>query len=548
MAEATSCKGKGPADLAEDDGAGPTLLLSSSSSTHAGVGRQDSCGNETASIHTCMNETVLRADRCSLLHLPPELIDSILTHLAATDLCSVSATCRKLYKQAVSDFHWLRCVQDNVPGLALSSPGPCNSFRELYEAHDPAWFLPKYKIWFCDRDLMGKLVIVRFDPRRGCIEGYQLLAVSNKHTFEEWSADNDVIIYGFEPQVKLHLDKPVLQLNVQDWQEARRRTARTGANRFAAEVPMMREDRTDLMFSNFILTRPMHPEAAAAKLLLEYPYDYIWPPPTIPASYHVSGVRSGQAVENIPPHSIPRFRSDISHQTFRIRQWMQMPGTPSPRSLVGGQTGGFTGTVHVLNGLNNVMADGAVPFVGAGGIHIGEEVITYSTLDPSLYTPTESKPWRGIWVGDYSGHGCEFLLIHQPDDPVVTDSELGLTRWADETNEAWTKRRREAYMYRGGLEAIKLTGDPNVPRGEYTFVADDLGPAGLIGISSDPPFAGTRVVKSKGHIAATGFVRDKYIESQLLLIGPDRLAQHWVGFGHISFFERVQVDQLIVPP
>lgn len=41
---------------------------------------------------------------------------------------------------------------------------------------------------------------------------------------------------------------------------------------------------------------------------------------------------------------------------------------------------------------------------------------------------------------------------------------------------------------------------------------------------------------------------DKYIEGQLLLIGPDRLAQYWVGFGHISFFERVQVDELLVPP
>lgn len=374
-------------------------------------------------------------------------------------------------------------------------------------AHDPVWFLPKYKIWFCDRDLMGKLVIVRFDPRRGCIEGYQLLAVSSKHTFEEWSADNDVIIYGFEPQVKLHLDKPVLQLNLRNRQEVRCHTARTGASRFAAEVPMMREDRTDLMFSNFMLARPMDPEEAAAKLVLEYPYDYVWPPPTIPSSHHVSGVRSGQAAENISLHDTPQLRSEVSDRTFRIRQWMQMPGTPSPRSLMGDQTGSFTGMVHILNGLSNVIGAGAVPSAGAGGIHIGEEVITYSTLDPVLYTPTESKPWRGIWVGDYSGHGCEFLLIHQPDDAVVTDADLGLARGADETDEAWSKRRREAHMYRGRLEAIKLTGDPNVPRGEYTFIADDLGPDGFVGMASGPPFAGTRVVKSRGHIAATGFVR-----------------------------------------
>jgi hypothetical protein len=45
------------------------------------------------------------------------------------------------------------------------------------------------------------------------------------------------------------------------------------------------------------------------------------------------------------------------------------------------------------------------------GLHLGEEVYTYATLDPKLYTPTEEKPYRGIWVGDYSGHGCEFLLV-----------------------------------------------------------------------------------------------------------------------------------------
>ncbi|KAG6003189.1 hypothetical protein E4U21_002266 [Claviceps maximensis] len=572
MAETTFHRGERPADPAGDDPAESALLPFSSSPTSSlpdvhslelqsskrqesvpesdksDISSTASCQNQMASNHGCTDKAMLHSDTSPLLRLPPELIDSILKHLSATDLCSTSATCRKLRKQAVSDFHWRRCVQDNVPGLALSSPGPCNSFRDLYKAHDPVWFLPKYKIWFCDRDLMGKLVIVRFDPRRGCIEGYQLLAVSSKHTFDEWSADNDVIIYGFEPEVKLHLDKPVLQLNVQDRQKVRDHTARTGANRFATEMPMMREDRSDLMFSNFMLTRPLDPEAAHAKLVLEYPYDHVWPPPTIPASHYVSGVRSGRAVESNPALDAPRFRSEISDQTFRIRQWMQMPGTPALPTLLGGQTGSFTDMVPALNGLSNTIDPGTIPFVGAGGIHIGEEVINYSTLDPFLYTPTESKPWRGIWVGDYSGHGCEFLLINQPDDPVLTDAELGLVRGADETNLAWRERRRDARMYRGRLEAIKLTGDPNVPRGEYTFVADDLGPDGLVGYASAPPFAGTRVVKSKGHIAATGFVRDKYIEGQLLLIGPNRLAQYWSGFGHISFFERVQVDELLVPP
>lgn len=40
---------------------------------------------------------------------------------------------------------------------------------------------------------------------------------------------------------------------------------------------------------------------------------------------------------------------------------------------------------------------------------------------------------------------------------------------------------------------------------------------------------------------------DKYIESQLMLVSHDRLAQYWVGFGHISFFERVNIDEFVAP-
>ena len=40
---------------------------------------------------------------------------------------------------------------------------------------------------------------------------------------------------------------------------------------------------------------------------------------------------------------------------------------------------------------------------------------------------------------------------------------------------------------------------------------------------------------------------DKYIESQLIMISPDKLAQYWVGFGHISFYERVNIDKFLSP-
>ena len=36
-----------------------------------------------------------------------------------------------------------------------------------------------------------------------------------------------------------------------------------------------------------------------------------------------------------------------------------------------------------------------------------------------------------------------------------------------------------------------------------------------------------------------------YIESQLIMISPNRLAQYWEEYGHISFYERVDIDRII---
>lgn len=443
----------------------------------------------------------------SLVALPPELIDAILSHLSAHGLSSVSATCRALRRHALSDLHWHRCLQECVPGQQVTITGPCPTFRHLFASLDRFWFLPKYRIWFSDRDMMGKLIIVRYDQRRACIEGYQLLAASRRTTSHQWRADPRVTVHPFEPELKLHLDKPILQFNAHRLSEDETGVTTRHENRFANEISMALEDGVGSMFSNFLLTRPLHPSVVEKKLTGEYPYGNIWPPPTIPARDHVSSLPNGPAVFDVPRDEIPRSRCQLSDQTFRIRRWMEMAGSPAPpriRSLGGGPA-----SIRLLERSSGSRA-AFVTHAGATGVHIGEEIITFSTLDPTLYTPTESKPWRGIWVGYYSSHGCEFLLINQPDNgQPLTDSQLGLTRGHRETEEAWETRRREARRYRGRLEAIKLTGDPNVPRGEYAFVASDLGPDGFLGLAADFPFHGVRMVRSKGHVAATGFVRGK---------------------------------------
>ena len=183
--------------------------------------------------------------------------------------------------------------------------------------------------------------------------------------------------------------------------------------------------------------------------------------------------------------------------------------------------------------------------------------MTFSTLLEESYMPTKDKPWQGIWVGDYSGHGCEFLLVLQRKTtaPVAlspTSSTNSLPRGmamaslgADlglQDSDLADQYDREAQVINnsrddfpavaddepsGRLEAIKLTGDVNVPRGEYTWIAEDIGPNGLIRVAKEQMFLGARTVKSWGHIAGRGYRHDRFIPSQLIMISHDSLAQYW---------------------
>ena len=204
-------------------------------------------------------------------------------------------------------------------------------------------------------------------------------------------------------------------------------------------------------------------------------------------------------------------------------------------------------------------------------VRMGEEVVTFSTLLEESYTPSREKPWQGIWVGDYSGHGCEFLLVlqHEVTSPMTlsrksstgsipggmtmaradanvglqdSDPTLQLAGAAESQNlvpgddvaeiaghdpAARDAQASSTEAPSGRLEAIKLTGDVNVPRGEYTWIAEDIGPKGLIRVANEQMFFGARTVRSWGHIAGRGYRHDRFISSQLIMISHDSLAQYW---------------------
>jgi len=440
------------------------------------------------------------ADRCPLLDLPGELVDAILAYLTPLELTTLSAACRTFHRRALSDSVWASIAKANIPGPPLASPYPFNTYHDLYKSLETKWFLTKHKLWFCDRDLVGRMIICRWNQRTGGLEGFQLVAVSNHTKFHSWGAKSGVVIHMFEPKVALHTEKPVIKFIAGEQPRARRGELPLGTG-FQAEVPMVLEENPRALQCNFMLARPLEKEAMAHIRYQNFPYRCVWPPPSVPASHRVAGAPGFTGSRGLMKEDIPTCRSEASSHAFRIRQWIEMSNNPaSPDSMLG------QGLFSLMEALTGNGPSPTIPMRAATmRARVEEEIITYSTLDPVLYTPTELKPWRGIWVGDYSGHGCEFLLITQSDDPEISDEELGLVQREYESEQDWQRRRYEARLYRGRLEAVKLTGDPNVPRGEFTFVADDLGENGFVGIAQEDPFRGARVVKSRGHIAREGF-------------------------------------------
>ncbi|TLD35852.1 F-box domain-containing protein [Venturia nashicola] len=447
-----------------------------------------------------------------LTNLPAEIIYNILSFLPPISLGAVAQTCRLLSEHAYDDKLWQAIVHSNLPATTLKTAAPSPSFRHLYLSHLPYWFLPKHKIWFSDTQATGKLLIARYSPSRQTIEAYTVTASRGTSTFKFWKWNPEVVIHTFEPTVRLDLNQSLLRLRPRDISSSS--GALTSEIYMQAETPM-RSYRTHQnghvtgASSAFMLAKPL---ASAAT----FQSTSVWPPFTLPAT--VRSRNTSRDAFSSSGHR-PTKLSEVSEYTFRLRRWTE-----------------FT----------HRLAQDAMP--------MGEDVATYATLPSEAYTPTKLKPWRGIWCGDYSGHGCEFLAILQPDknrglpegakeaiharrflgepgsrttETAVTDAEENpaaesqlpgqINSWpGSETTVAPIITQGDIYtpkeddcnedrIYRGQLLAVKLTGDTNIPRGEYTFIAPDIGKDGTVRIANEEMFKGARIVTSVGHIAARGY-------------------------------------------
>lgn len=494
--------------------------------------------------------------RLNLITLPAELLQHILIFLEPHDLARIAQTCHALLVQSYDDQIWQPLVNRNLPS-PITSPTPLRSFRELYAAHHPHWFIVRHQLWFSDVEPHGKLVISRYDAQRGCIMAYAVAAERLNHVLQWWEKDPEVVIHGFNPRPSLDLEKPVVKLDV-----GSPRTNNLPNNEpsdrayappsFYSQETIMETTDTAGVHSSLMLCRNL-PKAAISE------QTKVWPPHAFQSASRVRS-SSGDGFQS-SGHRPTRYE-EVSQHHFRVRKWVEYHHRrPTPAPITITSPIGYASALGINVG---PYFDGHRTSSSNGGMSIlmNEEVQTFATLPKSMYTPTPDKPWQGLWCGDYSGHGIEWLIITQPDkknerplpsgmdwlrpyfrggrressssessyasakeemdygeasrqqgatDPVfaidgpIEPSEVlcGFTdlphlRTAQETTDC-------ADAPSGRLEAIKLTGDPNIPRGHYTFIAPDIGPGGLLRIADEEIFKGARIVRSAGHIAGRGF-------------------------------------------
>lgn len=428
--------------------------------------------------------------------LPPEIIHSVLTYSSPSCLLSLAQTSKTLRAHAQNDQLWARLIQESVPEYRSESvPAPYRTWRELYLRYHPFWFIPRGKIWFSDtshdgNELIGSILLARYDPRRACIEAYQLVAERTARSFTSWAWNRDVIIHQYNPSVQLWLENPIFVLRGQ-------RNGYGRSVRDLLEIPVEPDPAGGLRTTIF-LCRPVPPQLKDSGMTL-------WPPAILPATHRVR-IESQSSVQSWKDK--PQTLDQASDCTFRLRTWLELHGVAA-----------------------------------------GENVMTFSTLPEEAYTPTKEKPWQGIWVGDYSTHGCEFLAVLQTstsnlsqadssyhgagpisthshaDSPSresrpmsigpIDDSSASLPTEASPPNsegyqDSDPDRFKPAEELEDGsccgrLEAIKLTGDQNVPRGVYSWIAEDIGPRGLVRIAEEEPFRGARIVRSIAHLADDQF-------------------------------------------
>lgn len=461
------------------------------------------------------------------LRLPDRIVTRIISYLNPESLARVAAVSHRFREFAYSEELWKTLVNSYLPN-PIESCKPAPSFRRLFIAFHPYWFIPKFRFWLSDEQPHGQLVIAQFNTTLLCIEAWAITANRENSEDRPWSLDPEVIIR--ESDIRVHIDEHHLVF------------------RFGVKDEDWNGDEEHQGFRHARATTICEESTAAARSQLELSLGHaktevpisvdpgMWPTPDMFASTSIPRPAAGTSMPSTyrpssnPTRCTPIFclRDKIPYDSGQSSAGTYPSSTESERCIV-------------------------------------DRTVTYGTMSPDIYTPNIEKPWQGIWCGDYFHHGVEFLLILQPessDKPTLTESmhatqhsSLEQSGFQSEEIAAPTNHQHKSLL------AVKLTGDSNVPRWEYSFVVPDLLESGLIRIADEEEFRGAHVVRSAMHVATKGFGHsershsitsdevltcstDRYLPSQLVLLPDHRLAQYSEAFGCILYYRRLDLTSL----
>ncbi|PWW73061.1 hypothetical protein C7212DRAFT_285447 [Tuber magnatum] len=404
-----------------------------------------------------------KANPTGIQSCPNEVVQLIFQNLEDLSLARCSAACshwRELIDPSdpsTPDYLWAR----QAPSLRLKSPTPYARFRGLYASlRDHLWL--HGKIWMSNRSWTGYILLSTYNLETGAIDLTNIVATrpggNDREDSVPWSRDESILLSSFDPQVALWTP-PLLSFDKD-----------TVLDPNDNEIKPPTRERSP--YCSLFRARAVPPEVQVSS-------KKYWPPPHIPAAERTDDVLSciNGSHESKPLHA------DAIDSVFRIRKWVVFGGAP-------------------------------VPSVAMSRNGIDDQVETFATIHEEHYTPDKDHPYRGIWVGDYSSHGCEFILFHQ-ETPAK-------------------------------LKAVKITGDLNVPCGEITFVVDNL--KAVIRIADEREWPGAEVISAKAQIASHLFQSSKMIDAEMICVGPNDIALLWHFSplpSHISRFRRIDIESLI---